>query len=33
MQNLATAYMNAGKFSEGLEMMKQTLKNVQPILV
>lgn len=26
MQNLATAYMNAGKFAEGLEMMKQTLE-------
>lgn len=25
MQNLTTALMNAGKFSEGLEMMKQTL--------
>lgn len=25
MQNLSTALMNAGKFSEGLEMMKQTL--------
>lgn len=26
MQNLATAYVNAGKFAEGLEMMKQTLE-------
>jgi tetratricopeptide (TPR) repeat protein len=25
-QNLATAYMNAGKFSEGLEVMKQVLE-------
>ena len=25
MQNLSTALMNAGKFAEGLEMMKQTL--------